>query len=81
MNKFEYLEVSGSYKDIGHAIGSRFGKIIQKVISERQKRIIDYERYLKSTEPYFKATKERFPNVDIVIPNLSAISVDQLLML
>jgi len=63
MNKFEFLEVTGSYKDVGYAIGAKFKKTIQERVNERQKRIINYERYLKRTEPYFKATKERFPNL------------------
>lgn len=63
MNKFDYLEVSGSYADVGRAIGSKFKKTIQSVIKHRKKRIPDYDLYLKKTEPYFQITKETFPNL------------------
>ena len=65
IKKFEFLEVAGSHKDVGRAIGTKFGSIIRERITERQKRIVDYDKYLKNVEPYYNATKERFPNLII----------------
>lgn len=62
-NKFDYLEIKGTYKEVGAAIGAKFKDIIQKRISARRNRILDYEGYLRRTEPYFNAVKETFPNL------------------
>lgn len=63
MNKFDYLEVKGTYKDIGRVIGTKFRKEIQRQIERRQKRIKNYEEFLKRSEPYYKYAKESFPNL------------------
>lgn len=63
MNKFDYLEVKGNYEDIGRAIGAKFRKEIQKQTERRQKRIKNYEEFLKRSEPYYKYAKDSFPNL------------------
>lgn len=63
MNRFDYLEVRGSHKDVGKAIGSRFKEVIQKQVSRRRKRIANYVEFLKRSEPYYKAAKEYFPKL------------------
>lgn len=63
MNTFDYLEITGTHKEVGRAIGSKFGEEIRRIVASREKRIVDYKDYLKRTEPYFKATEERFPDL------------------
>jgi hypothetical protein len=63
MNKFDYLEVAGTHRDVGRAIGMKFRDTIQKMVVDRQKRIANYDKYIKKAEPYFKAAKERFPDL------------------
>lgn len=67
IHKFDYLEVSGTNIDIGRAIGTKFKKSIQKRVSERRKKINNYEEYIKKTEPYFKISKKVFPNLVLEI--------------
>lgn len=63
MKRFDYLEVKGSYKDVGRAIGTKFKDTIQRRVAGARERIVGYDAYLKKTEPYFKATEETFPNL------------------
>ncbi len=63
MKRFEYLEVSGTHEDLGRAIGTKFKDAIQLRIKHAQERIIDYEGYLKKTEPFFLAAKDAFPDL------------------
>lgn len=63
MKKFDYLEVKGTYKDVGRAIGTKFRDAIQRRVVGARERIVGYDAYLKKTEPYFKATEEAFPNL------------------
>lgn len=63
MKEFEYLEVSGTHEDLGRAIGTKFKDAIQLRILHAQERIIDYEGYLKKTEPFFLAAKDAFPDL------------------
>lgn len=63
MKKFDYLEVKGSHKDVGKAIGLKFRKEIQNRVFDRQKEISNYSEFLKRSEPYYKVTKERFPGL------------------
>ena len=60
---FPYLEVSGTYKDISTAIGTRFKEKIQKVIEKRRQAIPDYASYLEKTKPYFETTQKYFPQL------------------
>ena len=61
MKKFDYLEVKGSHKDLGKAIGLKFRKEIQNRVFDRQKEISNYSEFLKRSEPYYKVTKDCFP--------------------
>lgn len=63
MKKFDYLEISGSYKDVGKAIGLKFKKEIQNRVFDRQKEISNYSEFLKRSEPYYKYAKDFFPNL------------------
>lgn len=63
MNTFDYLEVSGTHKDVGRAIGIKFKATIQGVIASRRSRIPNYDSYLRRTEPYFLAARNTFPNL------------------
>jgi len=63
MKKFDYLEISGSHKDVGRAIGLKFKKEIQNRVFDRQKEISNYSEFLKRSEPYYKYAKDFFPNL------------------
>jgi hypothetical protein len=71
VKKFPYLEVSGSYRDIGSAIGETFRERIGHTIVNRKQDIPDYEKCLSSTYPYFLATVRAFPQY---IEELTAIA-------
>lgn len=58
---FPYLEVSGTYQDLGFAIGQKFKNQLQQSLKIRQQKISNYPNYLKLVEPYFKLTERFFP--------------------
>lgn len=68
---FPYLEVSGTHKDVGAAIGGRFKDKIQRRIAWQRRVVKNYEDYLSWGDRYFTATKQAFPNL---IDELEAIA-------
>ncbi len=61
MKKFPYIEVAGSHRDIGHAIGETFQKQIKFYIQKRKTQIPHYQTFLEKTYPYFTLTLQTFP--------------------
>ncbi len=61
ITQFPYLEVKGSHRDVGRAIGETFRNQISSRISKRKEVIPDYDRYIEATYPYFTATLTSFP--------------------
>ena len=61
VKKFPYLEVRGSYRDIGSAIGETFRDRIRYIINLRKNQIPDYQHYLPKLYPYFTLTLKAFP--------------------
>ena len=60
---FPYLEVSGTHKDVGRAIGKMWGDKIQQSICWRRENIPDYPQHLKNVEKYVNATEDDFPKL------------------
>ena len=60
---FPYLEVSGSYKEVGLAIGETFRGKIQEVIEDRKHYIRRYQEKLLLIEPYVRAAQKYFPHL------------------
>lgn len=60
---FQLLEVTGDHQDLGHAIGTTFGKEIRERIAQRRVKITDYQLYLDQTQPYFDFTKRHLPKL------------------
>ncbi|HAV14946.1 MAG TPA: hypothetical protein DCX25_01310 [Candidatus Pacebacteria bacterium] len=60
---FPFIEVSGTYKDVGNAIGTTFSNSIKQKIEHRRKSISHYENYLRQTKPYYDVTKQYFPHL------------------
>lgn len=63
MNKYQVLDIKGSYQDVGLAIGESFRKEIQEDIEKRKVEIPNYESYLEKSKEYFNFTKSVFPNL------------------
>jgi len=61
LKKFPYLEVSGTYCDIGSAIGETFRDRIGYIINLRKTQIPDYSALLAKTYEYFGITLQTFP--------------------
>jgi hypothetical protein len=61
IKKFPYLEVRGSYRDIGSAIGETFRDRIGYIINLRKNRIPGYSELLSQTYDYFQITLKTFP--------------------
>lgn len=61
--KFQVLEIKGSYKDVGLAIGESFKKEIQEAIKIRRSNIPNYNSYLDRSREYFDYTKQIFTNL------------------
>lgn len=59
--QFPYLEASGSYEDIGHAIGEMMRIQIQTALSEDKKEIPDYPGCIEKSKKYYEFTKTIFP--------------------
>lgn len=60
---FPYLEVKGTYYEVGSAIGEMFRGKIQETIRDRKKTISRYEERIEETRPYFKEAKAYFPQL------------------
>jgi len=58
---FPLVKVSGSYGDIGHAIGTQMGKVIREIILESKQQYSDYASYLEASRSYFELTEVVFP--------------------
>jgi hypothetical protein len=58
---FPYLEISGTNREVGLAIGEMFRGKIQEVIEDRKHYIRNYQDKLGSTFPYIKEAKKAFP--------------------
>ncbi len=61
--QFPYLEVSGSHKKLGEAIGSTFEQQINYRIKHLKQTIKHYEKYVDLIKPYYRHTLERFPQL------------------
>ncbi|HUD19124.1 MAG TPA: C45 family peptidase [Patescibacteria group bacterium] len=59
--QFPYLEINGTHRDIGRAIGETFRNQITSRIDKRKQFIQNYNTYIQSTYPYFIATLKAFP--------------------
>lgn len=62
IKSFPYLEISGSNRDLGLAIGEMFRGKIQEVIEDRKHYIRHYQTRLQETNPYIKEATKYFPN-------------------
>lgn len=66
---FEFLEVKGTYNQIGYQIGKNFGKNIQHVIKQRAEWHRNLLRILKSpqgkirSDEYLRLTEKHFPHI------------------
>ncbi|OGJ22602.1 MAG: hypothetical protein A2804_01095 [Candidatus Pacebacteria bacterium RIFCSPHIGHO2_01_FULL_46_10] len=60
---FPYLEITGSYKDVGLAIGKAFKNDIQRAVQKTQQSISRYSTYLEKIDPYYTATRKTFPHL------------------
>lgn len=58
---FPYLEVRGSHREVGLAIGETFRDKISSRIALRKRFIKNYNRLLEKTRPYFTAAVREFP--------------------
>ncbi len=58
---FPYLEMTGSHKELGKAIGEMFRGKIQEVIEDRKHYIRSYQEKLSQTLPFVTETKKIFP--------------------
>jgi predicted choloylglycine hydrolase len=59
--QFPLIKVSGSYADIGHAIGKTMAFQIKKSLTDHKKEIPDYSDYLEKSKKYFDYTNTIFP--------------------
>jgi len=59
---FPYLEITGTNKDLGCAIGEMFRGKIQEIIEDRKHYIRSYGEKLAQTTPYITETKKIFPH-------------------
>lgn len=58
---FPYLEVSGTYKQVGLAIGTKFRDKIQSRIKFRQRVVKEYQTYLAQIDLYLEESVRAFP--------------------
>jgi isopenicillin-N N-acyltransferase-like protein len=58
---FPYLEVSGTYREVGLAIGNKFRDKIQSRIKFRRQVVKEYEVYLGQIRPYLEESIKAFP--------------------
>ena len=60
---FPYLEVSGTHKDLGTAIGKMFRPQIQEIIREYRETVPEYQQLLAQVPPYIASTQNAFPQL------------------
>lgn len=60
---FPYLEITGTNKDLGLAIGEMFRGKIQEVISDRKHYIRKYQERLGETDVFLKEANKAFPHL------------------
>jgi hypothetical protein len=60
---FPYLEIKGTYYEVGRSIGEMFRGKIQETIEDRQKMIPHYQLYRTKSEKYARAAQEQYPNL------------------
>jgi len=60
---FPYLEITGTNKDLGLAIGEMFGGKIQEVISDRKHYIRKYQERLGETDVFLREANKAFPHL------------------
>lgn len=60
---FPYLEITGSHKDVGKAIGLKFKNNIREHIVKRRGTIPNYKKLLSKTQTYYNYTINIFPNL------------------
>lgn len=60
---FPYIEVSGSYEGVGHAIGKRTGPIVRKIVKQQRQNIPNYLTHLERSKKYYSYTKKIFPHL------------------
>lgn len=60
---FPYLEVSGTHKEVGGAIGERFKDNIGRRVNWQRGAIPNYENLLDEQGPYYNAAKDCFPEL------------------
>ncbi len=69
--QFPYLEVSGTYEDLGRAIGEKFAPYIQKAIERRKKNNSNYAELITNTESYIAETKKSFLHIFIEMQEIA----------
>lgn len=60
---FPYLEIKGTYYEVGRGIGEMFRGKIQETIEDRQKMIPHYQLYRTKSEKYAKAGQAAYPHL------------------
>lgn len=60
---FPYLEVSGTHREVGAAIGKMWSRKIQESVRWRWENIPDYQQHLERVRSYEAATREIFPQL------------------
>lgn len=58
---FPYIEVSGSYQDVGQAIGTRMGPIIRKSITHLKNNTSGYADFINISKDFYDFTNKLFP--------------------
>lgn len=60
---FPYLKISGTYKEVGRAIGKTFQYKIKKRLYERRRSLPGYYDYLGRANAFFLETQKTFPHL------------------
>jgi hypothetical protein len=63
MKEFPLLEVTGSHRDVGMAIGEMHRNRIRERIEVRRQKIPNYRSYLEKVPDYIAITEKYFPNL------------------
>ena len=63
MKKFPYLAVSGTYRDVGLAIGESFRTNVRSFIAQRKSRIPHYDKSKELLFPYYEKTQNYLPHL------------------
>lgn len=62
-NRFPYIEVTGSYEEIGYAIGKRTGSMVRKIVKQLRQNTSNYLTLLEKSKRYYSYTKKIFPHL------------------